>query len=84
MRDLGARIRKLEAATFRVGGGLVVRQFAVQGPVDLSEADAIAFLREQGHEIQDTNLNIVRLVIGAEDGRPVDLPLADLTARHFR
>ncbi|MCJ2012678.1 hypothetical protein [Methylobacterium sp. J-076] len=79
MKDLGARIRKLEAAAFKVGPALAVRRFIVQGPAALPEADAFAFLREQGHDIRDTDLNIVRVVIGAEDGHPVDLPLKDLT-----
>jgi hypothetical protein len=31
--------------------------------------------------VRDEDFNLIRIVIGAEDGRPVDLPLKDITAR---
>jgi hypothetical protein len=83
MQKLTSRLGRLEAAIFVKRSGQV-RLFSVQGPVGLSCDDAIAFLREQGHYICDEDTNIVRIVIGAENGKPVDLPLADLTARQTR
>lgn len=50
------------------------RRYVAQGPVGF---DAYAFLRSCGHDVRDHD--IVLVIVGAEDGRPVDLPLADLT-----
>ncbi|MCJ2049401.1 hypothetical protein [Methylobacterium sp. J-070] len=58
-----------------------VRRFVVQGPHGMSTDEATAFLQEQGHDLGTNGINIVRVIVGAEDGRPVDLPLSDLTPR---
>lgn len=81
MSNISARLAKLESTASR-GQSREVRQFAIEGPGDMPEGASIAFLRSCGHDVRDEDLNIVRVFIGAEDGRPVDLPLRDLTAEH--
>ena len=78
MRNLTTRLAKLEEAAFSERPR-AVRQFVIEGPADMPEGASIAFLRSCGHDVRDEDLNIVRVLIGAEDGRPVDLPLKDLT-----
>ena len=79
MRDLNARLRKLESA-IRPPQHRKVRHFAIEGPRDLPEGAATAFLREFGHDIRDEDLNIFRVMVAA--GR--DLPLKDITAECYR
>ncbi|SFV14562.1 hypothetical protein SAMN02799631_05905 [Methylobacterium sp. 174MFSha1.1] len=80
MSAIHRRLEKLEAtAALHSQPHRVARRFIIQGPHGMSHGDAVAFLREQGHQIRYQDLNIIRCVIGAEDGRPVDLPLEDLT-----
>ena len=81
MQNLITRLGRLEGRITLKSRDLPVRRFMVQGPRGLSGDDAAAFLREQGHDLNTGAFNIIRLVVGAEDGRPVDLPLADLTPR---
>lgn len=78
MTTIRRRLEQLEAAAPQAPRQ--VRRFMIQGPQGMPCGDAVAFLRACGHEIRDQDLNIIRCVIGAEDGRPVDLPLEDLTA----
>ena len=80
MRSLNARLRKLES-TIRAPERRKVVLWAIEGPKDLPEGAAATFLRECGHDLRDEDHNIIRVVVGAEDGRPVDLPLRDITAR---
>lgn len=80
MQNLRARLEKLETIA-RPPSRRKMVSWAIQGPVGLPEADAVAFLRECGHDVRDEDFNLIRIVIGAEDGRPVDLPLKDITAR---
>ncbi|XYD12623.1 hypothetical protein R1A27_34640 (plasmid) [Methylobacterium sp. NMS12] len=80
MQNLLARLGRLETAIVVKPTG-PVRRFVVQGPHGMSTDEATAFLREQGHDLGGNGINLIRLVVGAEDGRPVDLPLADLTPR---
>ena len=80
MQNLLTRLGRLETAIIVKPPGSV-RRFVVQGPHGMSTDDVTAFLREQGHDLGGTGMNIIRMVIGAEDGRPVDLPLVDLTPR---
>lgn len=79
MRDLNARLRKLESA-IRPPQRRTVRKFAVEGPKNLPEGAAEAFLRECGHDLNDADLNIIRVVIAPGD----DLPLRDVTAECSR
>lgn len=82
MNAIHRRLEKLEAAAaLHAHPPRVARRFIIQGPHGMAHGDAVAFLREQGHQIREQDLNIIRCVIGAEDGRPVDLSLEDLT-RH--
>ncbi|MGX7706737.1 hypothetical protein [Methylobacterium sp. Gmos1] len=74
------RLAKLEvAAALHSQPHRVAQRFIIQGPPDMSHGDAVAFLREQGHQICDQDLNIIWCVISAYEGSPVDLPLEDLT-----
>lgn len=79
MRDLNARLRKLESA-IRPPQRRTVRKFAVEGPKNLLEGAAEAFLRECGHNLRDDDLNIIRIMVAP--GR--DLPLKDITADCYR
>ena len=79
MRDLNARLRKLESAV-RPPQHRKVRQFAIQGPKNLPEGAAEAFLRECGHDLKAEDHNIIRIMIAADR----DLPLKDITARCCR
>lgn len=81
--DLHRRIIKLETAV-RGSDDRMVRLFSIEGPNGLPRDEAIVFLRECGHDVRDEDFNIIRVVIGAKDGRPVDLPLRDITARCSR
>ncbi|MEA1832570.1 hypothetical protein U8607_10805 [Methylobacterium durans] len=78
MQNLQKRLSRLEA-TARPKRRQRVCSFTLQGPNGLSEADAVAFLRECGHEVRDEDFNIIRTLVGADSRRPVDLPLKDLT-----
>ena len=80
MQSLHSRLTKLEGAAFSPMHRRRVL-WAVQGPHNMPEGAAVAFLRECGHNVRDEDLNIIRIVLGAKDGRPVDLPLKDITAR---
>ena len=79
MRDLNARLQKLESA-IRPSQHRTVRHFAIEGPRDLPRDAAVAFLRECGHDIRDEDLNIIRIMVAP--GR--DLPLKDITAECYR
>ncbi|MCJ2087134.1 hypothetical protein MKK88_14230 [Methylobacterium sp. E-005] len=83
MRDLNARLQKLERA-IRPPQQRKVRQFVIEGPKGLQVEAAEAFLRKCGHDLRDEDHNIIRIIIGAENGRPVDLRLKDITARYSR
>ena len=78
MQNLHARLARLEDAT-SVLQRHEAHQFAIEGPVNMPAGAAFTYLRECGHDVLETGLNIVRVFIDAEDGRPVDLPLNDLT-----
>ena len=80
MQNLLTRLGRLETAIIVKPPGSV-RRFAVQGPHGMSTDEATSFLQERGHDLGRNGINIVRVIVGAEDGRPVDLPLADLTLR---
>ena len=58
-----------------------VHRFMIQGPHGMSPDQIDDFLRDQGHDLGGVSRNVVRVIVGAEDGRPVDLSLADLTPR---
>lgn len=79
MRDLNARLRKLENAS-RPPQRRAVRKFVVEGPKNLPAGAAEAFLRECGHDLKDEDLNIIRVVIAPGP----DLPLRDVTAECYR
>lgn len=80
MQNLLVRLGRLETAIIVKPAGPVHR-FVVQGPHGMSTDEATAFLREQGYDLSGNGINLIRLLVGAEDGRPIDLPLADLTPR---
>lgn len=77
MADLNRRLVKLEATTHPLPRRVVA--WAIQGPHDMPEGAAAAFLRSCGHDVRDEDHNLIRIMVGAEDGRPIDLPLKDLT-----
>jgi hypothetical protein len=79
MRDLNARLRKLESA-IRPPRHRKIRHFAIEGPKDLPRDAAVAFLRECGHELHDDEDAIIRIMIAPG----YDLPLKDITARCYR
>ncbi|TXM94810.1 hypothetical protein [Methylobacterium sp. WL116] len=83
MQNLLTRLGRLETAII-VKPPSAVRRFLVQGPHGLGAGDAAAFLRERGHHLDAKALNIIRVVVGTEDGRPTDLPLKDLTPEQLR
>ncbi|MCJ2105688.1 hypothetical protein MKK70_09945 [Methylobacterium sp. E-041] len=83
MQNLLTRLGRLETAIIAKPPS-AVRRFMVQGPHGLSAGDAATFLRERGHPLDAKALNIIRVVVGAEDGRPTDLPLKDLTPEQLR
>lgn len=74
MQSLHSRLAKLEGVAFSPMHRRRVL-WAIQGPHNMPEGAAVAFLRECGHEVRDEDLNIIRIVVGAEEGRPVDLLL---------
>ena len=74
MGALRNRIEKLEGHPLLMARKGRPRTFTAQGPVGF---DARAFLRECGHDVRDGD--IVRVIVGCENAKPVDLPLADLT-----
>ncbi|MGU3661800.1 hypothetical protein [Methylobacterium fujisawaense] len=80
MQNLLTRLGRLETAIIVKPPG-PVRRFVVQGPHGMSTEEATTFLREQGHDLGGNGINIIRVIVGAEGGRPTDLPLADLTPR---
>lgn len=81
--DLQKRIAKLESAALVPQHQKAVF-WAIQGPHNLPHDAAVAFLRECGHDVRDEDRNYIRVMVGAEDGRPVDLPLKDLNGEHAR
>lgn len=80
MQNFRARLEKLETIA-RLPSRRKMVFWAIQGPHNMPEGAAVAFLRECGHDVRDEDHNIIRIVIGAKDGRPIDLPLKDLTAQ---
>jgi hypothetical protein len=78
MQNLHTRLARLEDA-ISVLQRQEAHQFAIEGPANMPSGAAFTYLRECGHDVPETGLNIVRVFIDAEDGRPVDLPLNDLT-----
>lgn len=83
MQNLLTRLGRLETAIIVKPPG-PVRRFVVQAPHGMAVDEVSDFLREQGHDLGGKGINIVRVIVGAEDGRPVDLPLADLTPRQSK
>lgn len=71
--NLTTRLAKLESITFSAHHS-VVQQFAIEGPADLPDEAASAFLKECGHEVRDKDFVLV--FIGVDQ----DLPLKDVTA----
>lgn len=84
MPNFITRIEKLERAGGPPEASKPVRRFIVQAPVDTPTEEIVAFLRGCGHDVCDENLNIIRKVIGSENGRPVDLELRDLTKSEMK
>lgn len=80
MQDLHKRLAKLEVASTPPGPPRHVRRFMIEAPTGTNGAEAVAFFRASGHEVRDTDLNIIRRVVGAENGRPFGLPLKDRTS----
>lgn len=80
MQDLNKRLAKLEIASAPPCPPQSVRRFMIEAPASMSCAEAVAFLRTRGHDVREDDFNIIRHVIGAENGRPVDLPLKDRTS----
>ena len=78
LTDLDRRLGRLEGRIVRPQRRNVL--WAIQGPHNMPEGDAVAFLRSCGHDVRDEDHNLIRIMVGAENGRPVDLPLKDLTA----
>ncbi|MGE8128952.1 hypothetical protein ACQKQD_18425 [Methylobacterium sp. NPDC080182] len=76
---MNARLRRLETA-IRPPRHRTVRRFAIEGPKNLPEGAAEAFLRECGHDLKDEDLNIIRVVIAPGP----DLALRDVTAEVCR
>lgn len=74
MKRIVQRIEAAESAVAARTATGPVRRFLCSGPIGF---DAEGFLRSCGHEIAPGD--IIRVVVGAEDGKAVDLPLADLT-----
>ncbi|TXM96797.1 hypothetical protein FV242_33030 [Methylobacterium sp. WL64] len=79
LNDLDRRLLKLESATLGPQYRKVVC-WAIEGPKDLPEGAAAAFLRECGHDLRDEDHNIIRIMVAADR----DLPLKDITARGCR
>lgn len=79
MRDLNARLQKLEIA-IRPLPHRTVRHFAIEGPKEFPDEAAAVFLRECGYKLRDEDLNIIRIMVAP--GR--DLPLRDITAECYR
>ncbi|MCJ2036427.1 hypothetical protein [Methylobacterium sp. J-068] len=79
MQDLNKRLTKLEVANAPPRPPQSVRRFMIEAPASTSGVEAVAFLRACGHEVRDEDLNIIRHVIGAENGKPVELSLRDRT-----
>ncbi|MCJ2041658.1 hypothetical protein MKK70_07995 [Methylobacterium sp. E-041] len=80
MNDLHKRLAKLEVATTPPAIPHQTHRFLMEGPAGLPPEDAVAFLRSNGHEVRDEDLNIIRVVTDAENGQPIDLLLRDRTA----
>lgn len=81
MQDLRKRLAKLEVASMLPSPPRQVRRFVIEAPAGTTVEEATAFLRTCSHGVRDADFNIIRRVIGAENGRPVDLPLRDRTHR---
>lgn len=84
MPNLLTRIEKLERTGGPPEAAKPVRRFIVEAPVDTPTEEIAAFLRGCGHDVSDENFNIIREVIGAENGRPINLELRDLTKSEVR
>lgn len=80
MQTLLNRLGRLETA-ITVKPPSKVCRFVVQGPHGLTADAAADFLLEQGHDLSGSALHLIRVVVDAENGHPIDLPLADLTVR---
>jgi hypothetical protein len=80
MHDLNKRLAKLEVASAPPRPPQSVRRFMIEAPASTSGVEAVDFLRTCGHEVREDDFNIIRHVIGAENGKPVDLPLKDRTS----
>jgi len=79
--DLGRRLAKLEGVTrFNDPRLQKAVTWTIEGPHNLPDGGAVAFLWDCGHDVRDEDFNIIRVIVGAEDGRPVDLPLKDRTS----
>ena len=76
---LSKRLTKLES-TALAPRHQSVRQFAIEGPVNMPIDASIEFLRECGHDVRDEDLNIVRVFVAPDR----DLPLRDVTERYGR
>ena len=72
--DIRKRLSRLEAQSIRLGQ---TRFFRVEGPPDLSNDAAYAFLRERGHRWEATDLVFLTMY----EGEGLNPPLRDLTER---
>ena len=79
MQHLRARLSRLEATSLRAPSHRI-RRYVVDAPHGLPNEDVIAFLRSCGHEISDEAFSIIRTIVGAQNGKPVDLPMKDRTS----
>lgn len=76
MSHLLTRLARLEAQ--RANQPVPFQVFAFEGPFTVAEGEAETFLRSCGHDIGQNM--ILRHIVGAESGTPVDLPWRDCTA----
>lgn len=79
MQDLHKRLARLEVASTPIQAPRQVRRFMIEAPAGTTAEAATAFLRTCGHEVRDEDFNIIRQVMGVEDGSPADLPWRDRT-----
>ncbi|ACA15355.1 hypothetical protein M446_0801 [Methylobacterium sp. 4-46] len=75
MSQLKTRLSRLEAQ--RAARPVPFGVYAFEGPLNIAEDEAAAFLRSCGHNLGQHV--ILRQVVAAESGEPVDLPWRDLT-----
>ena len=76
LTSLSKRLARLETETSGPQHRKVVL-WAIEGPKDLPQGAAEAFLSECGHDLRPEDHNIIRIMVAA--GR--DRPLKDITAR---